>query len=377
MIRTSKMALGLLLVVLAGAAGAVQTSVQKQSGDDLYAAGASVQVSQPVAGDAVVAGATVLFTGEVAQDVLAAGGSVTVTRAVADDIRAAGGSITVTDRIGGDAVLAGGSVTLAPGSTVAGNVWTAAGVVHLSGAVEGDVEAAGGEVIVGGRIDGDANILAESLEVRAGAVITGTLHHRGPRPPSIAEDAEVGEVVYTERRFEGRGISWLGGLFALLLVMLSLAVCTLLLVWLMPNVSREAARNSRARMLLSLGVGLLTVIATPLIASALFTLVLTTPIAVALLASYVVVLIGGSLVAVACLGAWIRDRFMSGRGEGAGRYALSVLAAALVYGIVALIPFIGVLIVLLAFVTGVGGLILVAARLYKKPADPQPMRSGE
>lgn len=363
---------GLMVLVTASAipAGAARTSVEKQSGDDLYAAGASVQVSKPVAGDAVLAGGSVLIAGEVARDVLAAGGSVTVTRAVADDIRAAGGSLTVTDRIGGDAIVAGGSVTLAEGSTVAGNAWAAGGVLHLSGHVRGDVEAAGGEVIIGGRIDGDANVYAESLEVRSGTVVAGTLHYRGPRPASIAEDAEIGEVVFTERRFEGPGFSWAGGIFATLLVSISLAVCSLLLRWLMPNVCGEAAANARTQVLRSLGVGLLTIILAPLVASALFVLVVTTPIAVALLASYVVLLIAGSLVALACLATWLRQRFMAERGEGAGVIALSVLAAALAYWIVALVPFIGVLVVLLAFATGAGGLILVAARLYKQSANP-------
>jgi len=368
--KATRLLLLFLALSMAAPAGAVQTSVQKASGGDLYAAGASVQVSQPVAGDAVLAGGTVLITGEIDQDVLAAGGSVTVTRAVSDDIRAAGGSITVTDRIGGDAIMAGGSVSLSPGSAVAGNAWLAGGVVRLSGAVNGDVQAAGGEVIVEGRIDGDASIFAESLTVRSGAVVAGTLRYRGPRPASIADGAEVGELVYTEQRFEERGISRVGGLLASLLVFVSLAVCTLLFSWLLPNVCREAAGNAQTRIPASLGLGLLAVVTVPVVVSALFVLLVTTPIAVVLAASYVVLLVAGTLVALACLAAWIRRRFLTERGEGAGIRALSILAAALAYWIVGLIPFVGVVIVLLAFVTGAGGLILMAARMYKQPANP-------
>jgi len=365
-----KICMALLAAAAATAANGAQTTVEKRSGDDLYAAGASVQVSQPVAGDTVVAGGSVLVTGEVDQDILAAGGSVTITRAVADDIRAAGGTITITDRVGGDAIVGGGTVTLAAGSRVGGNAWAAGGVVHLSGAVDGDVEAAGGEVIVSGRISGDARILADSLVVQPGAVITGTLRHSGPRPASIADEADIGEVIYTERRLERPDISWLGGIFAALVVFISFWVCALLLAWLFPNVCREAADNARDRILASLGAGALTVVVTPILAAALLVLVVTIPAAVALLAAWVVVLIAGVLVAVACLGNWIRGRFMAQRGSGAGVYALATLAAALVYWLLAMVPVAGTVLLLLAFTTGAGGLILTAARMYKQPANP-------
>jgi membrane protein implicated in regulation of membrane protease activity len=74
----------------------------------------------------------------------------------------------------------------------------------------------------------------------------------------------------------------------------------------------------------------------------------------------------GCFIAVACLGSWIRTRLLPAGGEGAGFYLISILAGALAYWVVALIPFVGVLIVLLAFATGAGGLVLLAARLYKR-----------
>lgn len=358
-----------LLALAASSAGAEQTSVQKLSGEDLYAAGASVQVSQPVAGDAVLAGGSVLIAGTVAADVLAAGGTVTLAQAVEDDVRAAGGSITATDRIGGDAIMAGGSVTLGPGSDVGGNAWIAGGVVHLSGTVHGDVEAAGGEVVISGRMDGNARILADSLEIQSTAVVEGTVDYRGPQPARVEDGARIGRMEYTKHRFERPGVPLLGVLVASLVVFLSLAVCTLIFCWLLPNISRRAAENARGRMLSSLGVGLLALIVTPVVASALFVLVVTTPLAVVLLAAYVIFLVAGCFVAIACLAQWLRARFLAQRGESAGIHLLAVLGAALSGWIVALVPVAGALIVLLAFITGAGGLILLAARLYRQPND--------
>jgi len=362
-------ALGIL--VLAAPSAAAQTSASKQSGDDLYTAGASVQAAGTIDGDAVLAGGTVLVTGDVGEDVLAAGGSVTITRAVGDDIRAFGGAVTVTDRVGGDAILGGGTVTLAAGSTVAGNALTAGGVVHLDGAVHGDVDAAGGDVVITGTLDGDVNVIAGSLEVGAGAVIAGALRHSGPRPPRIADGASVAEVVYTEREFEGPEMHDAAGWLAALAAFVSLAVCTLLFAWLLPGTCRAAAGNARSRLVLSLGAGLLTVIVTPVLAAALGVLMLTAPLAVALIAAYLILWIFGGFVAVAALGGWIRERFGQRRGEGAGAVVLSVLAAAFVYLIVSLVPFAGPLLVLLAMITGAGGLILLAGRLYKNPVNEQ------
>lgn len=348
-------------------AGAAETSVQRESGGDLYAAGVSVQVLQPVAGDAVLAGGSVLVTENIAEDVLAAGGSVTITGAVEDDLRAAGGTVTVTDRIGGDAIMAGGSVSLASSSTVGGNTWTAGGSIDLSGTIQGDVEAAGGEVSIRGRLNGDARVIAESLKIGPGAVIVGTLHYRGPRPATVAEGAQVGELNYTEDKFEGYGVSLVGALLAALLMFVALAVCTLIFAWLLPNVCREAAGNARSRMLLSLGVGLATVILTPVLGGVLFMLLLTTPLAIILFASYIVLLITGSFVALACLGSWVRGKFLGDR-EGAGSYMLSMLIAALILWVVVLVPVIGAIVVALAFITGAGSLILLASRSYRQPS---------
>lgn len=356
-----------VLVLAAGAANAALTSVEKQSGDDLYAAGASVEISQPVPGDAVLAGGSILITADITQDVLAAGGSITLTRSVGDDMRAAGGSITITDRIGGDTILAGGNLNLAPGSEVGGNAWLAGGVLHLSGRIHGDVDAAGGEVVINGKLDGDARILADSLEIQSGAEVQGTVDYRGPRPAQVATGAKIGKLVYTKERFKGHGVSFAGRLVASLVVFLSLAVCTLLFGWAMPNVSREAAGNAGGRMLLSLGVGLLTVVAVPIVASILFALMLTTPLAIILLASYAVLLATGCFVVILCLAGWLRNRFLANRGEGAGTYILSVLGAAAVYWLVSLVPYIGIPVILLAFVTGAGALVLLAARLYRRP----------
>jgi cytoskeletal protein CcmA (bactofilin family) len=283
-------------------------------------------------------------------------------------VRAAGGSITITDRVGGDALLAGGSVTLAPGSRVAGNAWLAGGVLHLSGTVNGNVRAAGGEVVLSGRVDGDSRILADTLEIASGAIIHGTVRYEGPHPPRVEGGAQVGKIVYTERHFKGHGVPWFGGLIASFVIFLSLAISTLILAWIFPNTSREAVRNASERMFLSLGVGLLAAVVTPFIAAALFALLLTTPLGVVVIATMVVLLATGCFVAVACLGSWIRTRLLPGPGERAWFYPVSVVGGALVYWLVALIPFVGVLIVLLAFATGAGGLILLAARLYK-PTD--------
>lgn len=364
-------ALGTVLILLAAATaplcGATETTVTQKSGGDVYSAGASVQVDEPVAGDAVLAGGTILLTESVAQDVLAAGGSLTLTGRIDDDLRAAGGSITVTDNIGGDAILAGGTVTFSAGSVVGGNAWVAGGVLRLSGTVQRDIRAAGGEVVISGTVNGDADIYSESLEVRPGTVIDGTLHYRGPNPPKIAEDARIGEVVYTKGAgFERPGMSIVSGLLASLVFFLSLAVCALLLAWLVPNMSREAANHARTRMLASLGVGILTVIVTPIVVAVLFALLVTGPLGVALVAAYILVLVLGALIAVSCLGGWLRRRFMAARSEGAGVQILSVLVAALVYWLVGLVPFIGAVIVMLAFVTGVGALILSTSRLYKQ-----------
>lgn len=61
---------------------------------------------------------------------------------------------------------------------------------------------------------------------------------------------------------------------------------------------------------------------------------------------------------------------MSSLPDFTGSSRLSLLAAVLACRVAALNPSGGVLIVLLACAAGAGGLILLAARLYKQPNNP-------
>lgn len=171
------LALGLML---GGAAIAQDDSVAQASiGRDVFIAGATPVVREPVDGNLFAAGGDVVIDAAVAGNVLAGGGSLRVAAAIGGSLQAAGGRVAVLDAVGRGARLAAGEIELGPQSVVGGNLWLAGGQLPLLGTVRGDVHVAGGRVLVDGTIDGDVVAASGDLALGPHARIAGVLRHSG------------------------------------------------------------------------------------------------------------------------------------------------------------------------------------------------------
>ncbi len=148
--------------------------------DNLYAAGADVNVAGKVTGDLFTAGANVGVSGSIGQDALAVGGTVSASGPVAGNLRVAGGNILISSAVGGETLAAGGSVNYS-GST-AKNAYLYGGKVYINGTVDGNLEAAGKEVTLG-----------------PSAVISGNFSYSSPAEAVIEKGAVVkGETNFTK-----------------------------------------------------------------------------------------------------------------------------------------------------------------------------------
>ncbi|MDH3638129.1 MAG: polymer-forming cytoskeletal protein [Gammaproteobacteria bacterium] len=333
--------------------------------EDVYMAGATVQVLADVEGDVVVAGGTVTVVNSVSDDVLAAGGTVTITANVDDDIRLAGGSVAVTGNVGDDAVIAGGAVTLGPGNTVSGRAWLAGATITVAGNVGRELKAAGGEIIVAGTIGGDVELYAESIEIQPSAVIKGNLTYSAPKEAVIHEGARIEGVVNwheldPRRDFGDPGWSFVGNL----VFFLSLAVSAIVLFLIYPRFSRSVVQQLQDAPFKSLGLGLLVLFATPFVVLMLLVSVLGVPLGLIVLALYFVALIAGLLVGIIWIGDFGFRRLGKTPDESKWIRAWSIVAAAAILLIIGFIPFIGGLVLFFVLLLGIGALELHFYRLY-------------
>ncbi|MBX4198345.1 hypothetical protein KW782_03365 [Candidatus Parcubacteria bacterium] len=269
-------------------------------GDDVYAAGGSINSIATVTGDFVGAGGNLFISGNVTNDVIVAGGAINVVGTIGDDLRAAGGSLVISGSVADDAILAGGQVSVISGSTIGGDLIVSGGRVVVDGEVLGRIEAAGGEVIINGTVHGNVTVHADMVVIGEAAVINGKLIYSSAKEAKVHQNAKIsGGVEYNTTGYKNRAAHkalWI------LIKLLTLAVSAYILQWIYGKVAVRLVTDSTKNSGRNILRGLAVLVVTPIIIGLLMITVVGIPVAVVLLLAYIVLLVLSCLMVPIFLG---------------------------------------------------------------------------
>jgi hypothetical protein len=338
-------------------------AAQAQLGADVFVAGGTLTVREPVAGDLFAAGGSIDVDAPVSGDALTVGGKIRLGTDVGQSVYAAGGQLSIDGKVGHNVRIAGGHIEFGPKAEVLGNVSVAGGQVRLLGAVRGHVQATGGRLFIDGPVGGDVVAATGRIALGSTARIAGKLRYRGGAAVQQDPGAQVlggtevrpgrqrdaaASAPARERHAAGISWWWTAGLLALAGVMLA-------------AFPRWCARNSqtlRDRPGLSALLGFVWLVCAPVAVLVLLLTIVGIPIALLGAALYVALLplayvstaIG---VADQALQAW--------RADAAARWGWRIAATAVVLVALALlgqVPWLGGLIAFVALLAGLGALAL-------------------
>ncbi|HEY71042.1 MAG TPA: polymer-forming cytoskeletal protein [Anaerolineae bacterium] len=262
------------------------------------------------------------------------------------------------DLLDGDLLVLGGSASLESNSLVDGNVFVLGGNVEIAGVVEGSVGVLGGNVLLMGTsvVTGDVVSLGGTISRRTGAVIEGELS------PNFGFDIDAPVPTLP------RGITlpdfsrlvtvspWIS-IFWFLFRVLVLAGLAALVVMFWPEATGRTGEAAIGYPLPAGGLGLLTIIAGPIMLVILLITILLSPVS----------LVGFVILAAAAVFGWIAIGFEVGKRIGQGmKWELQAPAAAglgtlllsLVAGGIDFIPCVGWLAPFLVISLGLGAVIL-------------------
>lgn len=235
---------------------------------NLYIAGGSVTVNSNTQGDLAAVGGMVTVNGSVEKDVFAAGGNLNFNGPVGDDARVAGGNISINAPIAGDLLVGGGNVSIAQKATIGGDLVIGGGNVSIDSNVQGNVKIGGGNVVINGRVAGNIEASAnQSLTFGAGSEVVGKITYKGPSEAVIKPGAKVGAIEYTKvsgkpaHRGGFISVFIIGNLFKLLMLL----AAALVFVWLVRSRIFAVVNQAVLAPGRSLGIGLLFLIATPIL----------------------------------------------------------------------------------------------------------------
>jgi len=279
---------------------------------------------------------------------------------VGGSIRAAGGNLTLNAPVEQDVVVTGGTVNIGSGGTIGRDLVIAGGMATVSAPVARRVTMAAGDLTLRGRVGGDVRGRVDRLRLD-GAQIGGNLDYTSDNSVVVANGASVAGTTTrntpTDRGTRGVADGFLGWLRGLI----GIFVLGVLLLLLLPRFSTRSIDTLRAEPWASLGIGAAILVATPIVALIVFIVGLLIGgwwLGLLLIPLWILALAVGYVVSGFLLGRLIFARL------GWGRYhdVLALLAGLFVLTVVGLVPLLGWLVSLAAFVAGAGAVALVISR---------------
>jgi hypothetical protein len=332
--------------------------------DDLYVAGRTVDIQAEARGDVVAAGQAINIDQSVQGDVIAAGESVDIRAMVADDVRAAGRQVTITGTVGDHIVAAGETIRLLSSSTIGDYAWFAGRRVDIAGNIGGELKAAGESITLASQVKGDVELVAENIEILAGAHIHGQLIYHSPNKPLIHADAQIdGGIIEKPMPFAEPGAEDYVG--TALMFGISLMIAALVYYLVFPGFSVTAASTIGNNPWKSMTLGLVLLVTVPFVIFLSLITVVGFMLALVLLAVFLVFLLAGFLTGVFYVADSGLRLFGKHEEVTRGMRSLGIIVAIVALVILQLVPLLGGLITFLLLLSGLGAMNLNIWRVYK------------
>lgn len=329
-----------------------------------YAAGVSVVITAPIAGDLSAVGGSVIAAAPVAGDEIFLAGSISSRAPVAGDLRAAGGNITIEKPVAGDLVAFGLSVY--DSGRAGGSVFIVALNSTLTDGASGPVTVYGNNVSLAGNFANNVEVIASSrLTLAPGTTIRGTLSYEAPEAATIPASATItGGVEYKNLSYlpdagTSRVLAFISVGFFLFVRILGALILAGLIAGLFPRLAEiitERAYTARLRgAFLTMLLGFAILVATPILSVMLAITFVGIGIALFILILYALIAVLSLMYAGILLGGVFARRYARRETVFWHDGVLGMLALSLI----ALVPFVGLFVVLLLTIFSAGALILV------------------
>lgn len=347
-------AAGLLLFAAGcGPIGEGGEEMRFHSGGDLVAMGSLVEIDDSIERDVMAVGRDIRFMGHAGGAFLGVGAAQSLEGSTEGSLRAVGGGLRVTGAAGANATLLGAEVLVDRGADIGLNAYLLGARVEQRGTVGGHLRIAAREVVLDGPVVGDVDVIASTLTIGPSAQIGGELSYRVRQggvtiDPAAVVLGGISEVTVPEP----------SPVFAIVMGMARVAAFLLagsLLLMLAPPL-RRAAHQLDERALPAFGLGLLWLVAIPVMTAAAFVTVVGIPVAIIAGLLYWIAL----YLAPALPGLWLGRSLLDRPGAPPTPPVRAFLLGGAVVGTAMLIPWIGFPMRLLAIALGFGCVVLVA-----------------
>lgn len=304
-------------------------------------------------------------TGRITGNLNVAAQEVIIRGSIGRSMRVAAQDVVVSGLVDGDLLVTASSVEIQAGAEISGDLILAVSNAEVLGTVRGDVRGnASTLTLEGATVDGDVGVDVGELALEGDTRVAGDLSYGSDNAADIAAAAAVqGEIVQDESSgFAGDTVGIDNDLALGLFRILTGLVAGLVVVLVMPRGAASVADGVRRRAPIAFVTGLVLLILIPVLAVILMATVVGLPIGMIALAFYGAVLYLSQVFVGLAIGRWILPNSWGDVGRGYNLLAMTI--GVLILGGLRLIPvpFIDPAIAALTAILGLGALIIRAPR---------------
>jgi cytoskeletal protein CcmA (bactofilin family) len=365
-VAAALLAAGLGMLMLSPAASAADVyqgdpnytlEAGKEVHTDLIVTAQHTRIDGDVDGDLIAFSRSITVNGHVKGDILAFAQEVHVNGPVDGNIRTFAQALDLNGTVGKNVMVWAREFDMDEKARVGGTMTLGSADSQLDGQVNGDLLAFVETLDMNGTLRGNAMIRGQRLRIGPNADIKGQIKYRGGRPP-VTAGAKVASPIeilsrgpvranYASPRYYWRQVlSWGAAL-----------VFGILLFVIAPALFKEVETAAGTRFGLSLGVGLLFLVATPVAAVIACFTIIGLGVGISTLLLYVLAI----YAAQTFIGEWLGEKMLgpaAGTGAAIARLALGLA----VIHLVRMVPFAGRLVGFTVLLWGLGALVLAIQR---------------
>jgi cytoskeletal protein CcmA (bactofilin family) len=285
--------------------GTVRVDAAESIDDTVFLSGKTVIVAGVVDGDVFAAAERVEVKGTVRGNIYVAGESVTIAGQVGGNVHAAGKDLELEAKVGGSGFLAARNLILTEGSELARGGYLACESVQSKGRIGRDLYFAASTVDLSGTVEREVRGYARRVTVSSSSSLAGDIHVTVPSEDAleVAEGATVsGEtIVDVHVEEEDRPFRRPGFYFGVVAQTLALLLLGIVLATLFPSLLPPAPKSSR-EVLRDMGIGLVALVATPIVMLLIALTVIGIPVSILLGMVYAVLVFVSTLVVAYLVG---------------------------------------------------------------------------
>jgi cytoskeletal protein CcmA (bactofilin family) len=336
----------------------------------LYEAGKTITIAGEVQGDVYCAGQNIDISGVVNGDVLCAGQDVHVSGTVHGNVRLAGQTVTITGKVDGSASIIGQTATIEHSAIIGRDATIAGQTVRIDGTVSRDLMSPSSSVVISGVVGRDAQLYGDAPTLMNGANVGGTLVYTSNDAANVQKGAVIAGTVqhlYPPQQKHESTSAW-HRTFSPVFRFIATIITGGILLLIMPRWFKESARAMRAKPLGSLGIGVLSLIVTPVVAIILLVTIIGIPFGFLLFLVWFIALLAGMVFVSYAVGDWI---VATQEWFGEWHDAAALVVGSVVLLLLMWLPVLGWLVSIVVLLIGLGGItrsILHSIRLQHAPA---------